>query len=262
MPSLLLCLQAVLQGVLGVPGRRDQPPSGDLYYRWRPSNKSSRHSRSSEVLHQGKEIIFLPNWNGWYDFQDKNFHPLPPAQWFSERFHSYVDCKNNNILDCRSEPEVIPYNIGRKMCLWFYVDKEAHFESSTVCCIFRNKFPFNFCIWNLEWPQVMEALLDVCSNRRRVRFVYAEFLFTSAKVIFIWSSRNRSCIYGANTGGWRQNMTPRTSLNLSILLWDFDYTMILLEGQDFECGGDVCPLFLIPTRLIELCVDGWFWGKK
>jgi len=57
-------------------------------------------------------------------------------------------------------------------------------------------------------------------------------------------------------------MTPRTSLNLSILLWDFDYTMILLEGQDFECGGDVCPLFLIPTRLIELCVDGWFWGKK
>lgn len=88
-------------------------------------------------------------------------------------------------MHCRLEPEVIPCDIGRKACLWFFVDKKANFESSAVCCVFRNKFPFNFCIWNLEWPQVVEALLDVCSNKRRVRFVYAEFLFTSTKVLFI-----------------------------------------------------------------------------
>lgn len=35
-------------------------------------------------------------------------------------------------MHCRLEPEVIPCDIGRKACLWFF-DKKTNFESSTVC---------------------------------------------------------------------------------------------------------------------------------
>lgn len=124
---------------------------------------------------------------------------------------------NNNRVHCRLETEIIPCNISRKMYLWFDVDKGTDFQSSIVCSVFRNVSLFNCCIWNLTLSghKNMEALSDVSSNSRRTRFACDEFLFTSTIIISSFGHLELvlAC-KGQNAYGQRQNVTPRTWLNL------------------------------------------------